>query len=373
MKKTLYITALALSILSCKKTKTEEPSAKNEGFVVVTKDQFQGSEMQMGQPSIQDFDVVVKASGKIDVPPQNKAIITPYLGGYVKATHLLIGDKVVKGQALLTLENTEYVDLQKEYLDVAEQIDFLKSEFDRQKTLYNEQISSQKNYLKAQSDYRRSKGIYETLRKKLQMLNINPKSVEQGRLTSTVTLYAPISGSVSVMKANLGQFMSPSDIVMEIIDNQKLHVELAVFEKDILKIKPEQVINFRVPEASNENYQARVHLVGKSIESNDRTINVHCDLDEKVKQKLISGMFVEASIVVDDKKALAVPADALIKENNKYFVLLLDKKSNLDEYKFKKVAVSLGEKSEKYVEILPNDLINESSKILVKGVFDAAG
>ena len=69
----------------------------------------------------------------------------------------MVGDKVTKGQALLTLQNTEFLDIQKEYLEVAEQINYLKSEYERQKTLYDEKISSQKNYLKAESDYRKQK------------------------------------------------------------------------------------------------------------------------------------------------------------------------------------------------------------------------
>jgi cobalt-zinc-cadmium efflux system membrane fusion protein len=45
------------------------------------------------------------------------------------------------------------------------------------------------------------------------------------------------------------------------------------------------------------------------------------DLDENLKQRLITGMFVEAAIVVDSK-GLAIPTEALITENNKNFVLL---------------------------------------------------
>ena len=58
-----------------------------------------------------------------------------------------------------------------------------------------------------------------------------------------------------------------------------LHLELNVFEKDILKVKEGKKITFTVPEASKEVFNAEVHLVGKSIEGNDRTINVHGHLD----------------------------------------------------------------------------------------------
>jgi cobalt-zinc-cadmium efflux system membrane fusion protein len=40
--------------------------------------------------------------------PQNRAKVTTFVGGYIKATTLLVGDKVRKGQALLTLENTNF-------------------------------------------------------------------------------------------------------------------------------------------------------------------------------------------------------------------------------------------------------------------------
>jgi multidrug efflux pump subunit AcrA (membrane-fusion protein) len=170
------------------------------------------------------------------------------------------------------------------------------------------------------------------------------------------------------MNANVGMFVAPSDVILEIVDTNHLHLELAVFEKDILNVKVGQKINFRVPEATKEVFNAEVHLVGKSIEGNDRTINVHGHLDDNIKQKLLTGMFVEAGIVTNSKKGLAIPTEALLTENNKNFVLVLDNDKN--QYAFKKVAVSLGEKSEKFIEIIPNNLINSTSKILTKGVFD---
>jgi cobalt-zinc-cadmium efflux system membrane fusion protein len=211
--------------------------------------------------------------------------------------------------------------------------------------------------------------MYQSLRAKLKMLNINPVNVENGKLTSVITIYAPISGDIVIMNANVGMYVAPSDSMLEIIETDHMHLELNVFEKDILKVKAEQDANFTVPEATNEIFHAKVHLVGKSIEGNDRTINVHAHLDDNIKQRLITGMFVEAAIVVDSKKGLAVPVEALITENNKNFVLLLKQEKN-DSYVFKKTAVKVGERSEKYFEIISDNHINASSKILTKGVFD---
>jgi cobalt-zinc-cadmium efflux system membrane fusion protein len=57
--------------------------------------------------------------------------VTTFVGGNVKSTTLLVGDKVTKG-ALLTLENTNF--RYSKTIWVAEQIKYLKSEYERQKT-----------------------------------------------------------------------------------------------------------------------------------------------------------------------------------------------------------------------------------------------
>ena len=201
MKKSLYIIALSLVLFSCKESKTEEVEQKDNGLTTVTSAQFKSSGMEIATPTEQDFDVTVKASGKIDVPPQNRAKVNTFMGGYVKSTTLLVGNKVTKGQALLTLQNTEFLDIQKDYMEVAEQLNFLKSEYDRQKTLYDEKITSQKNYLKAESEYRRAKAMHQSLRAKLVLLNINPRNVEKGILTSTITIFSPIT--VCSMRINI--------------------------------------------------------------------------------------------------------------------------------------------------------------------------
>jgi cobalt-zinc-cadmium efflux system membrane fusion protein len=369
MKKLLYIFLSGLLLTACKQEATEETVAKNEDEISISAAQFQTMKMEIGSPMEQDFNVGVKATGKIDVPPENRVKITSFLGGYIKSTHLLIGDKIKKGQALVTLENTEFIDIQKDYLEVAEQISYLKSEYERQKTLYDEKITSQKNYLKAESDYKRANGMYQSLKKKLQLLNISPAQVHKGNLTSTITIYAPISGDVTVMNANVGMYMDASDIILEIVDTNHLHVELAVFEKDILHVKEGQNIEFIVPQASKEIFKAEVVLVGKSIEGNDRTIMIHGHLDDAIKQRLLTGMFVEATILTDSKKGFAIPIDALITENDKNYVLLLKSNEN-GKYTFEKIAVEIGEKSTNEVELIENKRVKKDSKLVTKGVFD---
>jgi cobalt-zinc-cadmium efflux system membrane fusion protein len=326
-----------LLLFSCKKKEEESAEAtQNSGLIEVTKVQFKAQNMQLGHPVNTIFQEEVTTSGTIDVPPQNKAKVTSFVGGYIKSTRLLVGDVVKKGQVLVTLENTDYIDLQKDYLELAEQIGYLESEYKRQKTLFGEKISSEKNYLKAQSDYLRTKAMYHGLKDKLRMLHLNISDIEKGKFSSEIKIYSPIDGNISVMKANVGQFIAPADVILEIVDPHHLHLELAVFEKDILKIKEGQKIKFKVPEASTGYFDANVHLVGKSIENENRTINVHGHLDESIKQRLLTGMFVEAKIGIGSKQALSIAKEAVVSEEGKNYLYSLVK-TTPQSYWFKKI------------------------------------
>nr|WP_297168524.1 efflux RND transporter periplasmic adaptor subunit [uncultured Dysgonomonas sp.] len=375
MKKYNYILSILVgfAFIACggEKKTGEEPSMVEEdkSVVVVTQDQFKTMNMEISPLVEKDFDVVIKASGRIDVPPQKRAKVTSFVGGFVKSLSHMVGDKVSKGQPLLTLESPEYLDIQQSYLEIFGQLSYLKSEYERQRTLFNEKIASQKKYLEAESDYKKAKATYESLRQKLRLLNINPEQVEQGKLSSSVTVYAPISGDITIINANMGMSVSPSDVIMEIVDTKSLHLELSVFEKNVFDLKNGQKVRFIIPQISSDEFEAVISLIGKSVEGNDRIITVYATLDDAAKQKLLSGMFAEAQIVADSKKVLSVPVDALTSEESNQFLLVLESEKE-GNYTFRKTLVKTGERNGEWVEVLVDNNIKADARILVKGVYD---
>lgn len=78
-------------------------------------------------------------------------------------------------------------------------------------------------------------------------------------------LYTPISGSITRVEVSNGAYVSPETLIVEIVDNKSVHLELAVFEKDIMRIKKGQKINFNIPEAMTDTLTGNVHLVGTPL------------------------------------------------------------------------------------------------------------
>ncbi|NNK20717.1 MAG: efflux RND transporter periplasmic adaptor subunit, partial [Flavobacteriaceae bacterium] len=330
---------ILLFLFACRNNTEEKESSdtKEDLTITVSKEQFQASEMALGLIEIKPFPALIQATGMIEVPPQNKAVVSALMGGYIKETPLLIGDKVKKGQVLLTLENPEFITLQQNYLETKQQLGFLQAEFERQKQLVEEKITSQKNFLKAESDYKGKLALYNGLRQKLIMLNIPVAQVEEGNIRSVLNIYAPISGSVTKMLVSKGMYVSPADEILEITDNDHIHLELQVFEKDIMTLKIGQNIVFTIPEASSENFGAEVYLIGTHIEEN-RTVRVHAHLKDEEDNRFLTGMFVEAQIETSEIEKPALPTEALAEINNDVYVLKLISEDQ-DKYVFEQLRV----------------------------------
>jgi len=374
MKNIIQIAAVFLLLIGCGNKNNAESVSEEQvepTGIRVTQDQFDTNDLMLGALEKRTFPKMVETSGMIDVPPENRASITAFMGGFVKNTSLLVGDQVKKGQLLVSLENQEFVQMQQDYLEIFNQLDFLKAEFERNQTLFEEKIASQKNFLQAKSNYETAKARYKGLREQLQMLNISPNRVEQGNITSQAVIYAPISGSVTKMNVAKGSYVSPATEIMEIVDNDHVHLELSVFEKDILKVKKGQRIQFKIPEASEDTFEAEVHLVGTSIDNTNRSIKVHGHLAHEEEANFLPGMFVDAKIMTDTIKTLSLPEEAVIESEGTYYVLKLVDKEN-GGYTFEQIPVKQGNTYDGYTEIIATDL-NETDQFLTKGVFDLIG
>ena len=370
--KQLIILLIGFTLINCAKSDkiTEENSAQmevdsnlNDGLIIVSKKQFENENLSFGKLEEASFPTLIKATGLIDVPPNNRAVVSAHIGGYIKDSPLLVGDKVKKGQFLFSIENIAFLQLQQEYLETAENLTYLQAEYDRQNEMYKEKISSKKSFLKAENEFNKTQIRYNSLKKKLELLNIKPALVEKGELSSISVVYAPISGDITDVNVHTGSYVSPADVIMEIVNTEHIHLEINIFEKDVLRIKKEQKVFFSLPESSSEMFEGKVHLIGKSI-GEDRTIRVHVHMEEDSIDRFFPGMFIQAQIVVNDTLNMALPESAVIDLNNKTYVLQL--KSEEDEqYLLEKKEVITGASHENLVLISNFNTLDSSAKYLL--------
>ncbi|MBD0777038.1 efflux RND transporter periplasmic adaptor subunit [Maribacter sp. ANRC-HE7] len=370
---TSILLLLTLTLASCNpKVKPETANTgvtmgiKDQDAIIITENQFKSGGMDLGKISMQEFNTVVKANGMFAVPPQNQADVSAYFAGYVKNINLLPGNKVEKGQVLFTIENPEYIQVQQDFLEAKGRLSYLKSDYERQKELMADNVTSQKNFLKAESEYTVTMAQYQSLKKRLSLMNINPNTLTGENIRSVISVVSPLSGYATTINASKGMYLNPSDVAVTVTNTDDLHIELKIFEKDLPMVKKGQQINVRLQNDTGNVYKGVVHLVNKSINAQSRTVEIHGDLvnDEEV-QLFAPGMYIEAEILTTSAEYPALPSEAVSNIDNDFFVLV--KKDNTN---FKRVLVKIGATNNGFTQILNAADFKPNTEFLTNGAFN---
>jgi len=144
MKKLIVIFLFFLAACSKPEQPATEQRSTETNTIGLTADQVRNAGVTIGKLEQRAISGVVKANGKLDVPPQQLVSVSVPLGGFLKSTSLLPGSKVRKGQVIAVIENPDYIQLQQDYLEARNQSEYNKAEYARQQELAKENVNAQK-------------------------------------------------------------------------------------------------------------------------------------------------------------------------------------------------------------------------------------
>ena len=219
----------------------------------------------------------------------------------------------------------------------------------------------------AEVDYKIATSNLEGLKAKLKLLGVSFDKLNRGKIDSRILLKASISGSVKKLNTVIGKHIDPSEEIFEIVNPEHLHLELSVYEKDAIYVKKDQKVWYKIPNLKDHIFEGEVFLVGKDLSEDKRSINVHVHINEDEAEFTV-GMYVNASIVVQDSPSYTLPVTAVVVDGPKKYIF---KKSENSAGKivFSKIPVFTGLESEGLVELTSMDGINLEDDIVIDGAF----
>jgi len=344
MKNIKYLTlisAFAMFLLtSCGGKETKEAEAKPQTeakeetheeapqtITTLTEEQMKVVGVTLGTIENRDLMATIKANGNLRVPNNSKATVTSIYGGIIKTLPVEIGDYVRKGQVVATISNPEFIQVQEQYLTVNSRITYAEQEYKRQTELFNNDAGAKKNLQSSTAELKSLRSQKASLQRQLQLMGISPASVNNGSLRAGLVITSPISGYVSNVSAQIGSYVDISSPVVELIDNNSIHLDLQVFEKDLPKMRVGQIVQFRLTNNPEMEYKAKVYSIGSSFSSDSKTISVHCDVIGS-KQGLIDNMNITGIVGLDKSATPAVPNEAIVEADGKYYIFIqTDKKA----------------------------------------------
>ena len=330
-------------------TTKETPVANGAKQVTFTKDQYNLAGIETGEVEMRNLSNIIKLNGVIDVEPESMASVSAPLGGYIKTAGRLPGEEVKKGQVLATIENPEFIQIQQDYLESLSRLQFLEEEYNRQKQLREEDINSAKTFQQVSSDYKITQGRVKAYEQQLALAGISRSNVQNGNISRTANLYAPITGFIKESNVNIGDFVSPEEVLFEIVNTDDVHIALNAFEKDLEKIEIGQTVKFSLSNDNTYDRTAEVFLIGKATGEN-RITPVHSHISEEDEKGLLPGMYVKAWVETGTEQQNAVLSEAIVQYQGKDFVVLQTRETE-NAYTFRLEQVKKGLEQEGYTAI----------------------
>ncbi len=325
------IIAIAFALTSCgsKEIKTEATTeAPSETTVELTDAQLKNSEIKTGKIEKRNISSLLKVNGKIEVPPQNMVSVSVPMGGYLKSTKLLAGMHISKGEVIATMEDQQYIQLQQDYLTAKAHFSSIEAEYIRQKELNASKASSDKVFQKAETEYISQKILINSLAEKLKLIGINPNNLNENNISKSISIISPIDGFVSQVKMNIGKYVTPTDVLFELVNPADIHLTLTIFEKDLYKISIGQKIFAYNNTNPDKKYICEIILIGKDV-TPERTIQVQSHF-EQYDKSLIPGMYMNAEVEVSTNNAFVIHNDGLVRFEGKQYVFIQTKKNKYE-------------------------------------------
>lgn len=367
---------LGVSMVACKGGKKAEAENKEaevlaDDIVELRADQAKLANIGFGVIEIRSLSGTLKVNGTVSVAPQSAATVCMPMGGFVKSTTLMPGNAVLKGQTLALIENQDFIDLQQNYLEAKSKLEFAEADYKRHSELYKQEVYSAQNMQQVTADYRSLKTQVNALAQKLALIGIKASTLTDDNISRSVALVSPITGYVKTVNVNTGKFVAPSDVLFEIVNSDKLFLELTLFDKDADKVAVGQNIRFFINNET-EQHNAVIYQTGKAINA-DKTYKVYASVKGVCKNTL-PGMYVSAVIEASSNKVTTLPSEAIVTFDDKDYIFVFEKDKQEDGKPFteyRMVQVHKGVSDGGFTEVqLPEGFDLKNTKVVVKGAYN---
>ena len=359
--KNIYSILIILTLnIACQSKKEEALPTKSlkDNVVELTKKQLDNSKIKLGSLTQSPLSTTIKVNGKITLAPNAIASVSMPLGGYIKNIKVMPGMVIKKGQILAVIEDQSYVQIQHDYLTTKQQLAFASKDYARQKELNASQAVSEKNFQLSESEFAKQRITLKSLEEKLKLIQINPGTLSANSISKSVNIYAPISGMITKVDVNIGKYVSATDILFQIMDNQSMYAKLNVFEKDAANLSIGQKIKVFTNFQPDVFYETKIEFVNKSY-SDESAIEVYAKIFNTTK-KLIPGNYINALIQIDNNNAFILNNDAIVDYEGKKFVFIQNENKNT----FSMQEVQLGTITDKVSEIINYDTLQNKSIVI---------
>lgn len=206
-----------------------------------------------------DFNHYFTVQGLVET--DQNAVIYPEVPAKIISISIREGDKVTKGQTLLTLDSRV----------ISSQIGELKLRLALAQTIYKKQENLWSQEIGSEIQYLQAKNNYESLEQNLQAL-------ESQRAFYTVK--APFSGIVDEITPKVGETANPAMPLLRLINVSSVYIKSDVTERYLSKIKTGDLVMVNFPSVGVKK-ETKIERIGNFINPTNRTFKIKLSMNNE--------------------------------------------------------------------------------------------
>lgn len=333
----------------------------------------------VGSAAMQDVASKIKLPGILSLNQNKTAHISSLIGGKVASLAVDLGDRVQKGQLLLTINSPEFAQAQADFLQTVAKLNLSRKEYERAKLLLKERAIEEREFLRREAEFEKlstevgglgailhSYGFdHEQTEKLIEKCASRKPDDDLCELADpNLAVLSPLSGTIIFRDVIIGEHVEPNKILFTASELSTLWALLDAYEKDLPFISKDSQVTLHSSLYPDKEFAGKITYISNTIDEKLRTIKIRVEVkndDGLLKPNMYIQGIVENKAV--GQKLLAVPEEAVQTLNGEKIVFILE-----DKDIFAVQHVELGKKVGN-TRIIANGL-EEGQKIVVQGAFN---
>ena len=314
------------------------------GEIWLTDAQIAEAKLKVEPLDEQDVDDVIVTSGKVAFDDAHVNHVFSPVSGRVTRIDAKVGQHVKKGDVLAVLESPDIglasADLHKAAADLIT----AQHDLERQKELLAAHATSQRDYEQSEDNFRKAKAEVDRAKQKAGLF----RAGSGDNVTQTYAVRAEIDGEVVARNVSpggevQGQYGGGTAVELFTVGElDHLWVVADVYEMDTARVKVGSRVTLKLFSMPNKVFPAKVEWVAGTLDPATRTAKIRCILDN-TDRSFKPEMYATLYIAVDERKAIAIPRNSLLRLGESTAVFVEKGKSPDGRRIFARTAVTVDE------------------------------
>ncbi|MBN1115691.1 MAG: efflux RND transporter periplasmic adaptor subunit [Bacteroidales bacterium] len=292
----------------------------------------------VGEP----FDHYLISYGDVDASKYAK--LSPEMNGRVEQIYVTEGQKIKKGELILSL-NTSAIENQIKSVETS--LELAKTTYEKQSTLYKQGIGSEIEYLGSKTNKESLEAQLDALQAQMRMSQLR----------------APFDGVVDQIYAKKGEMTSPMYPAVDFINLDKITIRSDISESYIGEVKTGDNVEITFAALPGFKQIAPIKFISKIIDPQSRTFKIEIELNnkaDKIRPNMVS------TIKVNDfssENAMVVPSLVIRKDISGDYVYVVTEEDGKSRIAKKPIETSLSYEE----KTLVNSGLVKGDKVVIEG------